>query len=295
VNIYAAVFIYGRPVLLKHCLDSIFANGTQPDELDLIDDASPDPAVNAAMMRAFQERKNMGALADIITKSTNQGAAHSGQMALRRARALNPKYFFPLEADYIFRPWAFETVVDVFENTEQGKMALGIVGYDHPLFYNRQVKESVFGPCMAAQVGEDNVNRAALYRPFYSGRYVLELVSNTCPTCYLNWHRIQEVAAEFPELNRLLDEAMDPQENPNYPDSGKYKRNRQIDDGMLSHAISLVWNRWAIKHGIDRNRFGAWLNVKPSLANNITGGGVNASNLSEMQTDGASPSWTSTP
>jgi len=289
MNIYAAVFAYKRPTVLKLCLDSIFANTVQPDELDLIDDGSG-PEVLDVMMRAFQERKKPAALVDIITKFSNRGACDSGQMALRRARAVNPRYFFPLEADYIFRPWAFETAIDVFENTPQGRVALGIVGYDHPGFYSQHQRHVVFTTGMRAQVGEDNVNRAILHRPFYSGRYMLEFVSNTCPTCYLNWHRIREVAAEFPELDRLLDEVMDPQDNPNYPHGREYKAGRYIDDGMLSHAISLCWNRWAIKHGIDRNRFAAWLNIKPSVANNITGGGTHT-DLPEMHTDGASPSW----
>jgi hypothetical protein len=290
VNIFSAVFVYKRPVVLRHCLASVFANNLQPDRLCLIDNASG-PETERVYTEACQNRKNTTAQLDIITKPVNLGATDSGRIALQKARTTNPRHFFLIEADYIFRPWAFETAVDVFENTPQGRMALGISGYDHPFFYNREVRERVFPRCMVEQVGEDNVNRAVLYRPFYSGRYVLELVSNTCPTCYLNWHRVQEVAAEFPELNRMLDEVMDPQENPSYPTSGEYGRKKYIDDGMLSHAISLCWNRWAIKHNIDRSRFGAWLNVKPSIANNITGGGAHTE-LSEMETDGGSPSWT---
>ncbi len=291
MNILAAVFVYKRPVVLKHCLDSIFANTRQPDRLMLIDNASG-PEVAEVVATTCRERPNAHAELDVITKPVNLGASHSGRMALAQARALNPKYFFPLESDYIFRPWAFETAVDVFESTPEGKMALGIVGYDHPFFYNPKATENAVPRCMAMQVGEDNVNRAVMHQPFWSGRYTLELVSNTCPTCYLHWHRIQEVAAEFPELNRLLDQVMDPQPNPNYPTSAEYGRKNYIDDGMLSHAISLCWNRWAIKHEVDRSRFGAWLNVKPSLANNITGGGNHAAALAEMETDGSSPSWT---
>lgn len=289
MKIYAAVFAYERPKVLKHCLNSIFENTLQPDEISLIDDASG-PEVYSVMMEAEQRRKEPSAVVDFIGKPINLGATDSGRIALRRARALNADYFFPLEADYIFKPWAFETAIDVFENTNEGKLALGISGYDHPNFYNQYVKETIFPNCMKAQMGEDNVNRAILHRPFYSRRYALEFVSNTCPTSYLNWKLIQEVASEFPELNDYFDQVMSPRENPNYPDSGKYKQNRQIDDGMLSHCLSLCWNRWAIKHGIDRNKHAAWLNVKPSLANNITGGGFN-STVAELATDGGSPSW----
>jgi hypothetical protein len=100
------------------------------------------------------------------------------------------------------------------------------------------------------------------------------------------------VAAEFPELNDYLDQACEPRENPNYPTSGEYRRRRVVDDGMLSHAISLVWNRWALKHGVDRNRFGAWLNIRPSVANHISGGGLNNGGA-EMQTNASSPTWLS--
>ena len=99
------------------------------------------------------------------------------------------------------------------------------------------------------------------------------------------------MAIEFPELWDLLEQVNAPRENPNYPTSAHYKETRQIDDGMLSHAISLCWNRWAIKHGIDRNRYAAWLNVKPSLAQNYNGGGTHTG-AAEMQTDNGSPTWT---
>lgn len=284
MRIYAASFIYKRPELLRRNLASIFANTVHPDRHDLIDDASG-PETEAVYLDAIRLAKN----AIPFRKLDNMGACDSFTLALQTARKLNPRYFFPLEADYIFKPWAFETVLDIFENTEHGKHALGIVGYDSPLFYTK-VRELIFPRAMRAQMGEDNVNRAVLWRPIYSRRCVLELASNTCPTCYLHWHKIQEVAAEFPELHDYLNQVGNPRDNPNYPDSGKYKRTRQTDDGMLSHAISLVWNRWAKKHRIDRNNFGAWLNIKPSIAQNITGGGVN-STVGENQTDGGSPTW----
>lgn len=105
--------------------------------------------------------------------------------------------------------------------------------------------------------------------------YAMELVSNTCFSSYLHWRNIQTVAAEFPELNDLLDQAVAPRENPNYPVSGKYKAQRTVDDGMLSHSLSLCWNRYALKHGIDRERYGAWLNLRPSVAEHRFQGGTN--------------------
>lgn len=285
MKIYAAVYIYQRPVVLKACLQSIFANTIQPDRIDLIDDASGWQVDEVT--RGYAKLPHT----KLFKKAENKGASHSGNLSLWTARQENPQYFFPIEADYIFKPHAFETVLDVFENTEEGKMALGISGYDAPNFYSPHYHINLFPKYMQQQVGEDNVNRNILHKPFRSGNHVLEFVSNTHPTSYLNWHRIQEVAAELPELNELLDQVMNPQENPNYPPSGEYKKGNIIDDGMLSHAINLCWNRWAIKHGIDRDRYAAWLNIKPSIAQNINGGGTHTG-VAEMTTDNGSPSWT---
>ena len=91
-------------------------------------------------------------------------------------------------------------------------------------------------------------------------------------------------------MQRHLLEIGDPQENPNYPDSGIYRAKQYTDDGMLSHAISFYWNRCAIANGIDRGKFAAWLNIQPSVANNITGGGEHTA-LPEMSSDGWSPTW----
>lgn len=285
MRIYAAVYVYKRPIVLRACMESLFAQTSHPDLLEFIDDASG-PEVHELLVPACAQKANV----NLITKPVNKGAAHSGRMSLAQARHLNPKYFFPVEADYVFKPWAFATAVDVFENTEPGKLALGISGYDAPNFYMPHYHHGFFPEGMKAQVGEDNVNRNILHKPFVAGRHILEFVSNTHPTSYLNWHRIQEVASEFPELNDLLDQVMDPRDNPNYPASGEYKKGSIIDDGMLSHALSLCWNRWAIKHNIDRNRYAAWLNVKPSIAQNYNGGGTHTG-VPEMSTDNGSPSW----
>lgn len=294
MKILATVFAYNRPTILRHCVESIYANTLQPDEVHLVDDGS-NPQTAQTLDELYAARTDSLEQTVLIRKRWNRGASHSGRMALAYAHMENPKYWFPIEADYVFKRTAFETVIDTFENDDRGRNCLGIVGYDHPGFYHKPWRDQVFPDSMRAQVGEDNVNRAALYKMseagIAQGVSPLELASNTCPTCYLHWHKIQEIAEEFPDLNVLLGEAFDPQDNPNYPDSGKYRKGNIIDDGMLSHAISLFWNRWAIKHGIDREKYAAWLNIKPSVAQNYTGGGNHASGLAEMQTDGGSPSW----
>ena len=228
----------------------------------------------------------------VLSKSRSMGMVHSSKIALAYTRMFNPQYWFIAESDFIFKIDCYKTVLDVFENTEEGKMCLGIVGYDAPNAYTEEHRNKIFPNCMRRQMGEDNVNRAAMHKSDWKpwDGLSVELASNTSTTCYLNWHRICDIGKEFPEIHALLDQAADPQDNPDYSMSGYYKELQMFDDGMLSHAINLVWNRWAIKHGIDRDKFGAWLNIKPSVAQSVTGGGIHC-NSREMSTTQLSPSW----
>ncbi len=274
----AFVFSYNRPETLSACLHSLFANSDfLPDELVILDDGSTEETV-----RVIQDAAAYGA--SLIPKIwfnialANRGFGENATSALRVARDRNPDFVFFIEGDYVFRKGGLDVVMDCLTNTPEGDMCLGIAGYDHPNQRQAVYTDHIFPNCMKAQVGEDNVNRAALYKPRMVQQrfaYSLELVSNTCFTSYLHWGNIMKVAAEFPELNDLLDQACSPRENPNYPDSGKYKAARTVDDGMLSHALSLCWNRYAIKHGLNRERFGAWLNIRPSIAEHRYMGGTN--------------------
>lgn len=275
MNSVAFIFAYNRGDTLHECLRSLFQNSQYvPDEVICIDDGSTDPNVANAVEVAqvfYPQLK-------FWQKGTNRGLSDSAQMAMNYVRQTNPGYVFFIEGDYIYRKGGLDDLMDLFRNTTQGHSCLGVAGYDHPNFYNSYMTDDVFPTCMVQQLGEDNVNRAVLHKPWSaaSGNYHLELVSNTCWTSYLNWWKIQLVATEFPELWDLLDQAIWPRENPNYPDSGKYKAARVVDDGMLSHALSLIWNNWAIEHDHDRAFHAAWLNIKPSIATHVLTGGMHS-------------------
>lgn len=288
----AIVFCYERPNVLRHCIAPLlpWAGREQASELWFIDD-SPNDELAGLIIDETIDTDN----AFYMSKPGNHGFGDSTKRALGLARDASPSFLYLIEGDYIMAPDGLDRIADCFENTPHGQHCLGIVGYDHPNFYKPEAIHHVFPACMKAQVGEDNCNRAVMYRPFrVQGKrhsLILERVSNTCFSCYLNWKKLTEIAAEFPELNDLLDQACEPRDNPNYPPSGDYKRRKIPDDGMLSHAINLVWNRWAIKHGIDRNEYSAWLNIKPSVAQHVSGGGMHAGACPELSTEAGSPSW----
>jgi glycosyltransferase involved in cell wall biosynthesis len=276
----AFVFCFNRAETLVRCVRSIFEHSERaPDEVVLIDDGSTDRNVIYVLLEVVKRYRDQAKIT-LWLKAKNEGFSDSAVRAMAYARQVNPDFLYFIEGDYVFRKNALDLIADCLTNTPQGARAMGIVGYDHPNFYSKQMLRDFFPNCMIAQLGEDNVNRAALHRPApVNGarfRFEVELVSNTCFSSYLNWKNIQIVAREFPELNDLLDQACCPKENPNYPSSGRFKDLRCVDDGMLSHAISLCWNRWALKHGVDRERFGAWINIKPSVAQHVFEGGMHA-------------------
>jgi hypothetical protein len=100
-------------------------------------------------------------------------------------------------------------------------------------------------------------------------------VSNNCWTTYFNWKLLCQVEEQQPEFTELLNQACSPIDNPNYPTSGQYKSQKTVDDGMLSHAVSLCWNRWAVKNNLCRDKFSAWLNIfTPEVAIHHYEGGM---------------------
>ena len=272
----AVIFCYQRLDVLKQCAESLFANDTLPDRMLFIDDGSG-PEVRDFLVE-FSKRDSR---IELHLKPENRGYGDSAVFAFDYARKLNPKYVHLIEADFVYNPNGLDVLLDVLENTTYGQNCLGIVSYDQAQGYYKEYTDPVNGlfvQGMRRQMGEDNVNRAVLYQDFRAiGKkfeMTLQRVSNTGFSCYLRWHDLMERCDEFPELVGYLDRACSPQDDPNYAESGEYKKARVVDDGMLSHGVNLVWNRWALKHGIDREKYAAWLSIKPTVAVHHWEGGM---------------------
>ncbi len=282
----AVIFCYQRPEVLKQCAESLFAGEARPDQMIFIDDGSG-PEVRD-FLRTFAKRDSR---IELHLKPENRGYSDSALIAFDYARKLNPEFLYLIESDFVLNSATYagspkqfnglDVVDDVLENTDYGRNCLGVVGYDQQQGYFNgytDPENGIFVQGMRRQLGEDNVNRAVLYKDFKAVgkkfQATLQLVSNTGFCCYLRWQDLMKRCEEFPELTGYLARACLPQEDPNYPESGEYKRIRVVDDGMLSHGINLVWNRWALKHGIDREKYAAWLSIKPSIAVHHWQGGI---------------------
>lgn len=280
MQILAFVFCYNRPKVLQDCINSIFGSSSIiPSEIVFVDDGSSSEVVDILLSTRLKYAQTTNI--SIWLKGKNLGFSDSAVKALNYARWRNPDYLFFIEADYVFERCAFDLIINTFQNTPQGSLALGIVGADAPYAARNDVRTLVFPQEMIRQIGEDNVVRTALYKPVsvFMGtkKYHIELHSNTCWTCYLNWQNIKRVAAYHPEIEAYLDRACAPIEDLHYPTSKIYRDKRVVDDGMLSHTLSFFWNRWAITNRVNRNVYGAWLNVMPTLAIHHSEGGMHHS------------------
>lgn len=267
--------------MLNRCLDSLMIQSDhKPDEIIIIDDGSSD--VNNSFIMAFYVAFRGKARIRLWLSSENAGIGHSVRLAFGYIHDVKPERVYFIESDYVFNSRGLDVLDDLFKNTEEGRLCCGVSGYDHSNFYDSKFTNpamGVFATCMKQQIGEDNVLREHLYKPFpVTGskyKFHVELASNTCLSSYLNWSMIETVAKDQPELWDLIEKAKNPKFDPKYPQSGIFEMKRSFDDGMFSHAISICWNRWAIKNGIDRRKYAAWLNIKPSVAVHHYEGGMN--------------------
>lgn len=283
MNLLYIIYTHNRGAILSECLNSLFSkNETKPDRVIIIDDASTEILKQNLFTFSLQ---NKTIPIDFISINKNIGYGMSAEIGIKLAEIYNYKYAFFIESDYIFNKNSIDIVLDIFENTEYGKNAVGFSGYDNPDFYKSNQTDKTFKEIIINDCGEDNLNRDIMYKPFdietKYGKKQLELVSNSCGTMYFNWHKINAIKQEFPsEYAIWVDKTTD-----------KHKSKRNLNDGMMSHGISWLWTKWAKKNGIDTNKFTGLLNIKPSIANHINGGGINGYIVPEGQSFVGSPTY----
>ncbi|NJO61268.1 MAG: glycosyltransferase [Richelia sp. RM2_1_2] len=289
VNLLYILYCYNRPLVLSNCLNTLFNNNSiRPDRLVIIDDGSEETMQD----KLYLFRKDIvsqGLPCDYFSMRPNVGYATVAEIGMRVADAFDPKYVFFIESDYVFRKNGIDDVYEVLTNTELGKNAVGVAGYDHPDFYNRNKTHGLFSEIISNDFSHDPLNRSIYYKPqktkLGDGREIeIEFTSNSCGTMYLNWHFIKMLREMFyPEMEKKWYEKV----------YDKHKQeNRNLNDGIMSHGLSYFWQKWAEKK-IDTSLYGPILNIKPSVANHLCAGGINGKlpGFYEGDTFVSSPSW----
>jgi len=280
------IFTHNRAMILNECMNSLFKNNeTKPDRILIIDDGSK-PELKGNLFQ-FSLMNSTKVPIDFYSINKNIGYGTAAEFAIRLAIAYNHKYTFFIESDYIFSKNGLDTVLDIFENNEFGLNAIGFSGYDNPDFYISEKTGKTYKEIIVNDCGEDNLNRDIMYKPFdietKYGKKQLEIVSNSCGTMYFNWNKMMKIKEEFPlEFEKWISITTD-----------KNKEKRLLNDGMMSHGSSWLWTKWAQKNNIDTNKYGPLLNIKPSVANHINGGGINGYIVTEGQSFVSSPTFNS--
>lgn len=284
-KILYVIFTYNRPTITSKCFTTLFhPNNLRPDRVVIIDDGSVDDLKNSLTFNQLANNKNYPI--DFFSIGKNIGYANCFDLALKIVDVYNPTYVYFIESDYIFRPTGLKTIQWLFENNEIAKQAIGFSGYDNPDFYDSR-KRNMFIRLITEQFEFDNVNRNILYTPFKVStpeeEVQVEFVSNSCGTIYLNWEKVKELRQAFSLTWKQWERNLVQKHKENY---------RILDDGVLSHGLSWMWNEYAKGCGIDRNKYAALLNVKPSVANHVNGGGLSISGKTpENFTTARSPTW----
>ena len=163
MNTLAIIFSYKRPAILEKCIESLFTQSKFfPKSVVIIDDGS-----GTDVLDVLQKAEEKFPGITLVKKDTNKGFSDSAKIGLEITRNNNPDYAFWIESDYVFQPSGLDLVMDCFINTDYGRAAVAIAGCNHPNYRWPQMHQSILPDCMKMQVGEDNVNRAGLYRPFH--------------------------------------------------------------------------------------------------------------------------------
>jgi hypothetical protein len=289
MNTLAIVFTHERPAVLRHCVDTFFTNTIRlPDRTIFIDDGSG-PEVHAVLGDVFARFGRLNRI-EVLRKKKPLGFGDSLRAALRLARCYSPRFLFLIESDYVFARGGLEAVWDVLEHSPEGAECYGICGYDHPDFSRADHRTHNYPAEAAQMLGADPVHRPAMWVPrVFAGRSRAragQFVSNTCISSYLNW---QAIAAN-PAASAALDLAASPRPAEGRPLAAELAAAGCPDDGMMSNGLNHAWAAQATERGINRDRFACWLNILPSVANHISGGGLHT-HAPELATDAASPSW----
>lgn len=277
------IFTHNRPMILAESWRTLFANNKiKPNRVLVIDDGS-NSEVKHGLYNAQLNTSDVPL--DLYSIGKNVGYGVAAELAFNIVDVYNPKYVFFIESDYIFAKNGLDKVIDIFKNTEIGKNAVAFSGYDNPDFYVKEKTDETFPRIIVEDCGSDNLNRSIMYKPFKQstafGEVDLEFVSNSCGTMYFNWEMICSLRNFRPNLYKTwIDKVTD-----------KSKERRLLNDGAMSHGISWIWNEYAKTQGIDRDKYAALLNIKPSVADHINGAGINGHIVGEGQSFVRSPSW----
>ena len=210
---------------------------TKPDRVAIFDDGSPDEQKYRLLKRHF----GSDAL-DFISFRPGVGYGNSYQMAWKYAEVFNPQQCVFWESDYLARRNGIDIVLDVLKAYPK---IVGVVGFAHQNAYQSMGD----GPGdFKSQHGDIKLNWS----------------SGTSGTCYLNWPTIKEMRQRQPsEWDKFFASCFNQTRG---PIGG-------VDDGRFSSGMRDIYGKLFGRQNYGQNE--CWINIVPSIALHVTGGGLN--------------------
>lgn len=284
MNLLYIVPTFQRPKVLSRCLETLLSNG-HPDELWILDDGS-DPGLRHNLVE-FQVATSQHFPTNLVLCGRNYGIGWNFENIFNIIRWKNPKYYFLVESDYIFRKGFLDDVNAVFD---ADPYVVALPGCDHPDMYQKEKTHGTFPNLMREQFPTDVAGREHMYIPYdletKVGKIQVFGASNSCGCMFVHWERFQNILRDLnaeKEYWGWMDRAFNKQ-------PGGDRRN--ASDQHLSCSISWYWTEWAKKHNIDITKHFPFLNICDfSIASHICGGGCNAGGYPEGTTFVGAPHW----
>ncbi len=281
------LFIHNRPKILLGCLETLFnGNPYKFDEILFINDASDDETNQIISEIVLRYANSNEIKFNLVHFAQNQGYGGASEFAFNYVKWRNPKYYFHIESDYLFRHgWTKETI----EVLKASPKTLGISGYSHPDFYINNKINKDYPEAIIREYGSDPCPRELLFKPFSlkteEGNISVQGTSNSSGCVIVNWHNFMSLSEEFPDFwdNVLMRAA------------NKYEGNRKTyGDGPFSHGSCFYWYNSQVAKESDLSKEFAWLDICDySLSNHICGGedSINGYIVPEGHTFVSSPKW----
>lgn len=294
MNIAFYILTYNRPLVLQHCLQSLYGNTRiRPDESWIIDDGS-EPATQKQLLESCIK----GGV-NLMASTRNYGIGYSFERLYNLIWQNDDlDVACIIESDYVWRRGWLEDVCAVFEASP---MTLAIAGTDHPDMYDRAKTHTTFPEIMREQFDRDLAAREHLYKPFdletAVGKVKVQGVSNSCGCLMLHWKRFRETVVSLEtkglikpyEYKKRMDRA--------FNKGITHDTRRNASDGHMSSIITMFGEmnltsmiERGFTHDISKD-FPMLSICDYSISEHICGGGVNGLIVPEGATFIHSPTW----
>lgn len=284
MNIDISLLTYKRPSITSLCLKTLLYNTeVKPRALNIFDDCS-DRNMKTNLIGLLD---NTNFNVNLLLRNKNYGVGVAFEDVYKSIDTHEPDIAVISESDYVWRQGWLEDIISIYNSNPY---VVGIPGTSHPDMYDMSKVKGEYIKFMVDQWGTDIQNRDNMYIPFNiptkDGNIQVQGVANSCGCVILFWNRLKTFLKDINCID-LYWEWM-------YKGFHKHNNRKLASDAIMSGTVTYLWERWAIKNGIDTKNNFAWLDICDyTIAQHVCGGqdSINGKIVAEGCTFILSPRW----